>query len=231
MNEELDYLKERAEKMTRLIVMSMLLLLAFLLGQKCSCSKERAVQVVKEQKGKFESVKPVSIKITQRPVFEKSSTTNRKLQTVWRNMSKNDLSNFDKELINKLQLQNQQLTEKYKQASDSLRLAMFEEAKELKIFNQTFENEQIKIDVGGVSSGTVEQLGVDYTIKEQRIPVKQRVFAFKLGAEYGNTTQLNAPVLKVNLGAEFKKFAVRYGYDNSSRHYLGIETNLFEIKR
>lgn len=201
--------------------------------QKCTPEANRTTTTVttKTVTGKFQSQKPIN-----KPIGQKTSG---------QNLSKNDKSkgkqstndNFNQSqdsLISELLAENEKLSRDYYLQSDSIKRGLYEKAIRLNKFSQTFDDQYLKIDVYGVSRGTVESMKADYTIKPQKqeVPIKKRVFALKTGVEYGNTTTLSNSVFKGNLEFENKKGnSFSFSYDTDSRYWLGYKKTIFEIKR
>jgi len=196
------------------------------------CTPEPTTVKTEEVKGKFEAVKPKN-----EPIINTEPLKNVPIR---QKLSKNDKSKNDNvqynaqndSLISELLKENELLSRAYYDQNDSIKKGMFEKAIQLNKFSQTFDDQNVKIDVSGVARGTVESIKTDYTIKSKQIPIKQRVFALKTGVEYGNTTSLSNSVFKGNLEFENKKGnSYNISYDTDSRYWLGAKFTIFEIKR
>ena len=190
---------------------------------------KRGATTIKEQKGSFKANKPANVPITTNVEV----ATTKKTRGIG-SFSKNDNVQYNEQnysLINELLKENEQLSKDYYLQNDSIRKGMYQKAIQLNAFNKTFDDPKVKINISGIARGTVESIKADYIIKEQQIAEKQRVFALKVGAEYGNTTSLSKSVVKANVEAEFRKVSFSYGYDTEQRHWIGVKKNLFEIKR
>lgn len=196
-----------------------------ILLQKCKSEPSVTTQKVttKEVKGSFKPTEP------KNTVIENNYYVNGKKQP-----SSND--EFLQEQIDKLLAENQKQTEFFARSNDSLQTLLYEKAIKLNEFSQTFDDEKVKIDVSGIAQGKVKTIKADYFIKPQKIDVevkqKQRIFALKLGAEYGNSLELNKGVFKGNIEFENKKGnSFSYSYDSDKRHWLGYKMTIFDIKR
>jgi hypothetical protein len=127
--------------------------------------------------------------------------------------------------IDALLLENEKLNNQFAISPDTIKQIIYAKAIEPRLFNKTFDDEKVKIDVSGIAQGVVKSLNVDYTIKP--IQIKKTVFTMNLGAEYGNSLELNKSVFKGNLEINNINFA----YDTDKRIWIGGKINLFTIKR
>ena len=206
------------------IVIGFAILIGILL-RKCKGEPSVATQKVttKEVKGSFKPTEP------KNTVIENNYYVNGKKQP-----ASND--KFLQEQIDKLLVENQKLVELFSEKPAAEKDSVYKEAIKLNEFSQTFDDEKVKIDVSGIAQGKVKVIKADYFIKPQKIDVevkqKQRVFALKLGAEYGNSIELNKGVFKGNIEFENKKGnSFSYSYDSDKRHWLGCKMTIFDIKR
>ena len=202
--------------------------IAILIGillRKCKGEPSVTTQKVttKEVKGGYKYVEP------KNTVIENNYYVNGKKQP-----ASND--KFLQEQIDKLLAENQKLVELFSEKSEAEKDSLYKEAIKLNEFSQTFDDEKVKIDVSGITQGKVKVIKADYFIKPQKIDVevkqKQRIFALKLGGEYGNSIELNKGVFKGNIEFENKKGnSFSYSYDSDKRHWLGYKITIFDIKR
>lgn len=179
--------------------------------------------ITKEVKGSFKPTEP------KNTVIENNYYVNGKKQPL-----NND--KFLQEQIDKLLAENQKLIELFMAQSPMQKDSIYKEAIRLNEFSQTFDDDKVKIDISGIAQGKVKTIKADYFIKPQKIDVKvkqkQRIFALKLGGEYGNSLELNKGVFKGNLEFENKKGnAYNVGYDTDDRIWLGFKFTVFDIKR
>ena len=202
------------------------MLALFLIFSIKRCTPEPSIaksQIVKEQKGTFKSVKPINKPlIVYKEKFIKGQ-----------NLSKKE-RDFLQMQIDTLLYSNSILEKEFitKYTNDSLKLEAYKKAITLNVFTQNLEDKKVKITASGITRGTLESIKLDYAIKEQEIPIKQRIFALKTGLEYGNDTKLNKSVIKANLGIELKNGkTISFSYDTDSRYWLGYHFILFDIKK
>lgn len=193
-----------------------------ILLQKCKSEPSVTTQKVttKEVKGSFKPTEPKNTAVDNR-FADIGKTINNK---------------FLQEQIDKLLAENQKLIELFSEKPDAEKDSVYKEAIKLNEFSQTFDDDKVKIDVSGIAQGKVKTIKANYFIKPQKIDVevkqKQRIFALKLGAEYGNSIELNKGVFKGNIEFENKKGnSFSYSYDSDKRHWLGYKITIFDIKR
>ncbi len=208
--------------------------LTFLFIHKCTgdVSPSVATTKIKEEKGKFEAIKPINIPIManspQLKKGQKLSKNNKSENDKWSNST--TLENED--YIAELEKENEQLSRAYYLANDSVKKLMFEKANQLNKFSQTFDDDKVKIDVSGVSRGTVESIKADYTIKERQIPTKEQIFALRGGLEVGSQLPISSPIFKGNIEFENRKGnSFSYGYDTNKTHWIGAKMTVFRIKK
>lgn len=201
------------------------------LFRECKVEQSVATQKVttKEVKGGFKYVEP------KNTIIENHYYVNGKKQ-LYGNSEQFKNDKFLQEQIDKLLAENQKLIELFSEKPAAEKDSAYKEAIKLNEFSQTFDDEKVKIDVSGIAQGKVKVIKADYFIKPQKIDVevkqKQRVFALKLGAEYGNSIELNKGVFKGNIEFENKKGnSFSYSYDSDKRHWLGYKITIFDIKR
>ncbi|EKT4500935.1 hypothetical protein JE952_002059 [Flavobacterium psychrophilum] len=209
-----------------------LLMLAIAIVFMCAfhkCNRGVTVQKVttKEVSGSF---KPKDV--VNKPIYTGVKT--KKQPYINSEQLKND--EFLQNEIDRLLAENKKQLNEFSNANDSLQLLLYEKSIQLNEFAQTFDDDKIKIDVSGLSQGTVKNIKANYTIKSQKIDVvvkqKERIFALKTGAEYGNSRELNKGVLKGNLEFENRKGkSYSISYDTDKRIWIGCKLTLFEIKR
>lgn len=161
---------------------TILVLAFFLWDAKCG-SKEvgETVEVpIKEKAGKFKAVKPESKPIPEPKIIYRDNPTVKEDLTV-----QNDTVN------ERLFIENVILRQKFKSASDSLKLAKYDKAIELNDFDKTLENDTIKIYVFGKSRGTVEDLGIDWKIKPSKEKATIKTWRVLGSFEAGSTIKLD----------------------------------------
>ena len=199
--------------------------IAILIGillRKCKEEPSVTTQKVttKEVKGSFKPAEPKNTAVDNR----------------FTDIGKTINDKFLQEQIDKLLTENQKLIELFSEKPAAEKDSLYKEAIKLNEFSQTFDDDKVKIDVSGIAQGKVKTIKADYFIKPQKIDVevkqKQRIFALKLGGEYGNSLELNKGVFKGNIEFENKKGnSFSYSYDSDKRHWLGYKMTIFDIKR
>lgn len=175
-----------------------------LIGIFFGCPREKVPATVEvtipATTGKIKAVKPKQESITK---------ANVKNNPIYVNLSKKEREFFQFQLDSLLSLTN--AYEKEFIYSDSVKKNnLYKEAIQLKSFNQPFENDKIKINASGLVRGTIESIGFDYEIKEQKINVeiprqKETYLRVLVGGGFGMNKELNQPVWKANLGFQNKK--------------------------
>jgi len=225
MEKKIQYELNRFYRMLKWVIVIGFAILIGILLRKCKVEPSVTTQKVttKEIKGGYKYVEP------KNTVIENNYYVNGKKQP-----ASND--KFLQEQIDKLLAENQKLIELFSEKPAAEKDSLYKEAIKINEFSQTFDDDKVKIDVSGISQGKVKAIKADYFIKPQKIDVevkqKQRVFALKLGAEYGNSIELNKGVFKGNIEFENKKGnSFSYSYDSDKRHWLGYKITIFDIKR
>jgi hypothetical protein len=179
----------------------------------------------KEVKGKFEAVKPKQenvVKYVKGKTIYKTNTEDKFLQGQ----------------IDALIAENKALQQYYNEASDSLKIALYNKAIEIKSFNQDFEDDKLKITTSGLVRGEVQLIKLDYTIKPQTIELpKQKETFLRLlaGGNIGINKELNQFTYSATAGLQNKKGNIirgTYQRIGSAEYYLaGYEFSVFNWKR
>lgn len=178
-----------------------------------------ATQTTKPQSGKFKPVKP-------------NQNALGKVDTLFLTnfvKSKPIIEYKNNEVNKELALENYNLQIAYTNASDSIeRLKMYIDAIRLKSFEKPFEDKFIKANIKGIIQGEVKEIGFDYEIKPQSIPItKFRLFA---GISVSNTILFDKPLFNANLGFQNKKGNIlEVGYDTEKRVNIGYKLSIFKI--
>lgn len=135
------------------------------------------------------------------------------------------------EINKELALENYNLQMAYTNASDSIeRLKMYIDAIRLKKFDKTFEDDYLKADVKGIVQGDVKEIGFNYTIKPQPVPVTK--FRLLAGFNVSNTLLFDKPLFSGNLGFQNKKGNIlEVGYDTEKRINVGYRQSIFKITK
>lgn len=195
------------------------LLSLFLLLKTCE-SNETITATIPEKKGKFEAVKPNHEPIGNIEQFKKP--------TIRKNLSNADKSkkeiDFLQSEIDALLQENKTLIDNFSKAPDTVKKTEYAKAIQLNEFSQTYNDSLVNIKAKGLVRGTVEKLGFEYKIKEQKIklPIKKKIGVY-LGSEIGINKDLNQFTYKANLGIQNKKGNIyRASYQRINNQDFGL---------
>ncbi|QRE03504.1 hypothetical protein [Flavobacterium psychrophilum] len=217
-----EYLKQLSQCLLMLAI-AIVFMCAF---HKCNRSTTTQKVTTKEVSGSFKLKDVVN-----KPIYTVVKT--KKQPYINSEQLKND--EFLQNEIDRLLAENKKQLNEFANANDSLQLLLYEKSIQLNEFSQTFDDDKIKIDVSGLSQGTIKNIKANYTIKSQKIDVvvkKERIFALKTGLEYGNSIELNKGLFKANLEFENRKEnSYSIGYDTDKRIWVGYKMTIFDIKR
>ena len=172
-----------------------------------SCNSETKKEI------KYVTVKSTSGKAT----FEKPN------QKVVKDQNKKEVVNLkDKSENEFLQNEIDRILEENKKLLDELALKNESEVKEaysdaiaINYFERKIDNDTVKIDVYGLTRGTIETMQIDWETKERKQEVEQKELFFRLllGGEIGINKELNQGTYKINLGFQNKKNDIlRFSY-------------------
>lgn len=207
-------------------------LFLFFMPTDCSC-RGKNDGVIPEIKGSTTIVKPESkpIVITQ-PIFNPSNSDGAK------NALTKKEAEYWKAEAKRLLAENQDMDNAFKNANDSLQQLLYSKAIQINSFAHTWDNDTIKLDVFGLSKGTVEAIQAKWLIKERKIQIpKEKEVVFRLlgGGGFGMNTELNQTVLKANLGFQNKKGnIIRGSFEKigSQQYWIAeYDFSIFTIKR
>lgn len=185
----------------------------------CGTQQNKPIVIAKEYRGTFKGEKPKQ---------QSLGTIDTILLT--KLVKGEPIIKYKNNEVNKeLAIENYNLQIAYANASDSIeRLKMYIDAIQLKSFNKTFEDDYLKADVKGISQGEVKELGFDYTIKPQPIPVTK--FRLLAGINVSNTLLFEKPLFNANLGFQNAKGNIlEFGYDTEKRINIGYKQSIFKI--
>lgn len=143
-------------------------------------------------------------------------------------------NSIDKIKIKKIDSVNKQKINFFNIQNDSIKTQIYTNEIEPKLFNEIFDDENITITFNGLASGKIYSLNTNYTIKEKTTIInspKNKLFAVKIGAEYGNNILLKNSVFKANLEIENKNGnSISYSYDTNNTHWIGCKFTILQIK-
>ncbi len=167
-----------------------------------------------EKKGSFTPVKPDTIHVFKNRLV------------------KGDPVIKENPLNNKLLEENENLKAKFKSVSDSIKLAMFEEANQITQFSSKFEDDNQIIYINGTARGEVKEIAPSYTIKQQKsdVSIKEKLPGLRVlsGFEVGNTKTLDDLSFKGSVLFQNRKGnIISAGYDTDKKIWLGYYRSIF----
>lgn len=184
------------------------------------CEKDLIETVIPEKEGSFEEVvNPVPDKKEDKT--DQSPTYKYKIKKV------------TVEVENPL---NKLLVERLNKMNDSVQLLhAYIEAITVNKYTQPFEDNLIKATVRATTTGTLDQLSLDYVIKEQKVPIEvpvKKQNKFLIGAAIGNKIEKDfefKPVYRGDLNYQTHKGDIYSleGYSNGNV-MIGYKTVLFK---
>lgn len=208
-------------------------------GSDCGKTTTNVKVTVPEVKGSFKPKQPNHKPLVQNLNTEPSSLTQKVFSKGVHDNSMDssnvDSSNVDS-LVNALLSENEQLSRDFYFASDSLKKLKYDKAIQLNLFSESFEDNNIKIDMSGIVRGEVKSIQPFYTIKEREIKtdIRQKEVKFRMlaGGSVGNSVDFQKPVFSANIGFQNKKGGVfRAGYDTEKQILIGYDFSIFSIKK
>ncbi len=206
----------KLEKIKTITIIVLILILCFQ-----GCNNSEIPNVSKSVTGSFKPVKPNntnlgSIDTILLPKFVKSKPI---------------IEYKNNEVNKELAIENYNLQMAYTNARDSIeRLKMYINAIQLKSFNKTFEDDYLSATLKGISQGEVKEIGLDYKIKPQPIPITK--FRLLAGLNVSNTLLFDKPIFNANLGFQNAKGnIIELGFDSEKRINIGFKQTIFSIKK
>lgn len=197
----------------------------------CGNSSTNVKVTVPEVKGSFKPKQPNHFPIVsgQKPTGQNLSKSDKS-----KNEPSNNALQFNDSLISEFLAENEKLSRDFYFANDSLKKLKYDKAIQLNLFSETFEDNNIKIDMSGIVRGEVKSIQPFYTIKEKKIDVPVPVTKFRLlaGGGVGNSIDFQKPIFSANIGFQNKKGnIIRAGYDTEKRILIGYDFSIFSIKK
>ena len=128
---------------------------------------------------------------------------------------------------------NKELEQKYLNAlSENEKLKLYLEAIQKRTYTDTLEDKNIKIDYIAETTGTLNDIKINYTIKPDTIKIKKPVFTLYGGLGSSMSVDIK-PGIKLNLGYQNKKGNLIFaGYDPINRTITAdYNIKIFDIKR
>ena len=132
---------------------------------------------------------------------------------------------------------NIELAEKYMKAKDSIeRLKLHMSAIEINRYKETFEDENVKIDIEAETTGKLNWMKPTYVRKEIKaevpVKVKEPVFSMYIGGGISDNVKLDAFAAEVEVGFQNKKGdIISAGYDTQKNISLKYTKRIFQIKK
>lgn len=207
------------------------LLIVFLIGLFWfkSCNSETKTET------KYIKVKSVSGKAT----FEKPKQTvvtdqNKKQIPELKSKSDNE---FLQNEIDRLLSENKILIDELSTKSEAEIKEIYSEAIDVNYFERKIDNDTVKIDVYGLTRGTIETMQIDWKVKERKQEIEQKELLFRLllGGEIGLNKELNQGTYKINLGLQNKKNDIlRFSYQkigDVEYGLIGFDKSIFSINK
>ncbi|MBN8565225.1 MAG: hypothetical protein J0M25_00635 [Flavobacteriales bacterium] len=211
--------------MKKSILFIVIAVLMYLLWMK-SCTSEPSTEpqkiVVPEVKGESPITKPVQVVVVPgKPYPVPSKATPAELE-------------FLQKHIDSLLKQNNDMTEAFAVATDSMQKEMYKLAISIRAFEECYGDEHIEINSSGYVRGEIQSMQFKYLIREKTIdapPQKEVTFRLMGGVEFGNTLSFDSFLVKGNLGFQNKKGNIfTASFDTEQRIWVGYNASIFKIK-
>ena len=193
-----------------------------------------SIVLTKEVKGKLQSVKPEQAPIVENGKNDRNIPKHTKSDV---NAQKSN-EEFLQSQINELLAENQKLNDAYLNASDSLKIALYNKAIQLQSFTHTWNNDTINATASGIVRGEVQSIGIKYTIKPQKIEVplaKETYLRVLAGGSFGINKELNQLTWSASVGFQNRKGnIIRATYQkigNTEFVTAGYEFSILNFKR
>lgn len=212
-----------------LILSAVIIVLIFSLWESCGNrnNEPKTVTVtVPEQKGKFDAVKPnqkiIDSKKPEKDIQSVLNPQNNKEVAFWK-------SEYEKAL-----LESKSMLDQYSKANDSLKKELYQKAIALSAYSQTFENDTIKIEVGGMVRGELLSMKPKWIFKsfKAEVPAPPSIrFRMTAGIEIGNTKAFDMFSVKANVGFQNAKgntFTI--SADTDKRFWAGLSVPILTIR-
>lgn len=212
-------------KLREIIPYLLCIVLAFLLWQSCDNKKQGGTTVTvntKEIKGTFIPNKPNQTPIVPKSIIQKSSS-----------QKPSNIPQVQNDSINeRLLKENEQIIADYKKANDSLKQVLFEKSIQVADFDKIVEDSAVKITMFGKVRGTIESLGLNYTIKPQKQTIRVKTYRVLAGAEIGSKQTLDQFSIKGNLMYQSSNGNLFSGsIENNKTIWIGFNKPIFSFSR
>lgn len=95
---------------------------------------------------------------------------------------------------------------------------MYKKSLDVKTYQNKVEDDDVKIEYTAVTTGTLDYINFDYTVKERVVEKPKNKNHFYLGGSISNNLELNRPSVNALIGVQNKKgdiLQVSYGTDKT----------------
>lgn len=194
-----------------------------------SCNSETKKEI------KYVSVKSTSGKATFEKPNQKLVTDQNKKEVV--NLKDKSENEFLQKEIDRILEENKKLLDELALKNESEVKEAYIDAIDINYFERKIDNDTVKIDVYGLTRGTIETMQIDWETKERKQEVQQKELFFRLllGGEIGVNKELNQGTYKINLGFQNKKNDIlRFSYQRIGANefgLIGFDKSIFSINK
>ena len=194
-----------------------------------SCNSETKKEI------KYVTVKSTSGKATFEKPKQKVVTDQNKKEVV--NLKDKSENEFLQNEIDRILEENKKLLDELALKNESEVKEAYSDAIAINYFERKIDNDTVKIDVYGLTRGTIETMQIDWKTKERKQEVEQKELLFRLllGGEIGINKELNQGTYKINLGFQNKKNDIlRFSYQRIGANefgLIGFDKSIFSINK
>ena len=210
------------------------ILLFVIWSNSCNSETKKEIQyvTVKSTSGKETFEKPKQVIVTDQnknSVIPKKDKDNNQFL-------KKDNEFLQKE-IDKLLKYNDSLLNALVLLDDKELKEAYSNAIAINYFERKIDNDTVKIDVYGLTRGTIETMQIDWETKERKQEVQKKELLFRalLGGEIGVNKELNQGTYKINLGLQNKKNDIlRFSYQRIGSNefgLIGLDKSIFSVNK
>lgn len=193
-------------------LLTIVLILIIFLQRSCSSEikKDDNIIIIPEKKGKFEVNVPTDIKVPEFHYIQLDGTTV---------VVENPI--------------NTKLAEKYQRETDSLkRKLMYYEAIQQRKYSDTLRDKNIQIDYFAETTGTLDNIKINYKVFADTVKVKQPVFSLLAGLSLQSNVNTFQTYPGLNIGFQNKKKDILlFGANTNQDIEVKYIKNIFTIKK
>lgn len=203
------------------------ILLFVIWSNSCNSETKKEIQYV--------TVKSTSGKATFEKPKQKVVTDQNKKKVV--NLKDKSENEFLQNEIDRILEENKKLLDELALKNESEVKEAYSDAIDINYFERKIDNDTVKIDVYGLTRGTIETMQIDWETKERKQEVEQKELFFRLllGGEIGINKELNQGTYKINLGFQNKKNDIlRFSYQRIGANefgLIGFDKSIFSINK